>query len=62
VARAGVVTLCLGDHTVLLAELGRSPRFAVPSDDPADSHHDLWDEYFGQKAHGSVVRHTVEEG
>jgi agmatinase len=28
-----------------------------------DSHHDLWDEYFGQKLfHGSVVRRAVEEG
>jgi agmatinase len=28
-----------------------------------DSHHDLWDEYFGQKVfHGSVVRRAVEEG
>jgi arginase family enzyme len=27
-----------------------------------DSHHDLWDEYFGQKLfHGSVVRRAVEE-
>ena len=28
-----------------------------------DSHHDLWDEYFGQKVfHGSIVRRAVEEG
>ena len=28
-----------------------------------DAHHDLWDEYFGQKLfHGSVVRRALEEG
>jgi agmatinase len=28
-----------------------------------DAHHDLWDEYFGQKLfHGSVVRRAAEEG
>jgi arginase family protein len=28
-----------------------------------DVHHDLWDEYFGQKLfHGSVVRRALEEG
>lgn len=28
-----------------------------------DAHHDLWDEYFGQRIfHGSVVRRAVEEG
>jgi agmatinase len=28
-----------------------------------DSHHDLWDAYFGQKLfHGSVVRRALEEG
>ena len=65
VARAGVTTLCLGgDHTVLLAEL----RALAPVHGPLalvqlDSHHDLWDEYFGQKLfHGSVVRRAVEEG
>ena len=64
IARAGVVTLCLGgDHTVLLAELralaavhGRLALIQL------DSHHDLWDEYFGQKVfHGSIVRRAVEE-
>jgi agmatinase len=65
VARAGVTTLCLGgDHTVLLAEL----RALAPVHGPLalvqlDSHHDLWDEYFGQKLfHGSVVRRALEEG
>ena len=64
VARAGVTTLCLGgDHTVLLAEL----RALAPVHGPLglvqlDSHHDLWDEYFGQKLfHGSIVRRAVEE-
>jgi len=28
-----------------------------------DAHHDVWDEYFGQKLfHGSVVRRAAEEG
>src|ERR687892_1176959 len=65
IVRAGVTTLCLGgDHTVLLAEL----RALAAVHGPAalvqlDSHHDLWDEYFGQKLfHGSVVRRAVEEG
>jgi agmatinase len=65
VARAGVTTLCLGgDHTILLAEL----RALAPVHGPLaliqlDAHHDLWDEYFGQKLfHGSVVRRAVEEG
>jgi agmatinase len=65
VARAGVTTLCLGgDHTVLLAELralaGVHGPLALVQ---LDSHHDLWDEYFGQKLfHGSVIRRAVEEG
>jgi agmatinase len=65
VASAGVTTLCLGgDHTILLAEL----RALVPVHGPValvqlDSHHDLWDEYFGQRLfHGSVVRRAIEEG
>jgi agmatinase len=65
IARAGVATLCLGgDHTVLLAEL----RALAPVHGPLgliqlDAHHDLWDEYFGQKLfHGSVVRRALEEG
>src|ERR687897_2357987 len=64
VVRAGVTTLCLGgDHTLLLAEL---PALAAVHGPLAlvqfDSHHDLWDEYFGQKLfHGSVVRRAVEE-
>ncbi len=63
--REGVTTLCLGgDHTVLLAEL----RAVVSVHGPVglvqlDAHHDLWDEYFGQKLfHGSVVRRALEEG
>ena len=65
VVRAGVTTLCLGgDHTVLLAEL----RALAPVHGPLalvqlDAHHDLWDEYFGQKLfHGSVVRRALDEG
>ena len=65
VARAGVTPLCLGgDHTVLLAEL----RVLAAVHGPLalvqlDAHHDLWDEYFGQKLfHGSVVRRALEEG
>jgi agmatinase len=62
---AGVTTLCLGgDHTVLLAELRAMARKHGPlALIQLDSHHDLWDEYFGQKLfHGSVVRRAVEEG
>jgi agmatinase len=65
VVRAGVTTLCLGgDHSVLLAELR---ALAVVHGALAlvqlDAHHDLWDEYFGQKLfHGSVVRRAIEEG
>jgi agmatinase len=62
---AGVTTLCLGgDHTVLLAEL----RAVAAVHGPVgliqlDAHHDLWDEYFGQKLfHGSVVRRALDEG
>lgn len=65
VARAGVTTLCLGgDHTVLLAELRALSAVHGPlALVQLDSHHDLWDEYFGQKLfHGSVVRRAVEEG
>jgi agmatinase len=60
-----VTTLCLGgDHTVLLAEL----RAVAAVHGPVgliqlDAHHDLWDEYFGQKLfHGSVVRRALDEG
>jgi agmatinase len=65
VARNGVVTLCLGgDHTVLLAELRAVSAVHGPlALVQLDAHHDLWDEYFGQKVfHGSVVRRAVEEG
>ena len=65
VARAGVTTLCLGgDHTVLLAELrALAAVHGALALVQLDSHHDLWDEYFGQKLfHGSVVRRAVEEG
>lgn len=65
VARAGVTTLCIGgDHTVLLAELRALAAVHGPlALVQLDSHHDLWDEYFGQKLfHGSVVRRAVEEG
>jgi agmatinase len=64
VARAGVTTLCLGgDHTVLLAELRALAAVHGPLGlVQLDSHHDLWDEYFGQKLfHGSIVRRAVEE-
>src|ERR671919_1219312 len=65
VARAGVTTLCLGgDHTVLLAELrALTAVHGTLALVQLDSHHDLWDEYFGQKLfHGSVVRRAMEEG
>ncbi|MEO8290506.1 MAG: agmatinase [Gaiellaceae bacterium] len=65
VARAGVTTLCLGgDHTVLLAELRALAAVHGPlALIQFDAHHDLWDEYFGQKLfHGSVVRRAAEEG
>jgi agmatinase len=65
IARAGVITLCLGgDHTVLLAELRALAAVHGPLGlIQLDSHHDLWDEYFGQKVfHGSIVRRAVEEG
>ena len=65
VAAAGVVTLCLGgDHSVLLAELRALAAVHGPlALVQLDAHHDLWDEYFGQKLfHGSVVRRAAEEG
>jgi len=65
VARAGVTTLCLGgDHSVLLAELRALTAVHGPlALVQLDAHHDLWDEYFGQKLfHGSVVRRAIEEG
>ena len=65
VARAGIVTLCLGgDHTMLLAELRALAAVHGPlALVQLDAHHDLWNEYFGQKIfHGSVVRRAVEEG
>jgi agmatinase len=65
IARAGAVTLCLGgDHTVLLAELRALAAVHGPLGlVQLDAHHDLWDEYFGQKIfHGSIVRRAVEEG
>ena len=65
IARAGVTTIGLGgDHTVLLAELRALAAVHGPlALVQFDSHHDLWDEYFGQKLfHGSVVRRAVEEG
>jgi agmatinase len=61
---AGVTTLCLGgDHTVLLAELRALANVHGPLGlVQLDAHHDLWDEYFGQKLfHGSVVRRALEE-
>jgi agmatinase len=65
VARAGVTTLCLGgDHSILLAELRAVTAVHGPlALIQLDAHHDLWDEYFGQKLfHGSVVRRAIEEG
>jgi agmatinase len=65
IAGAGVTTLCLGgDHTVLLAELRALAAVHGPLGlVQLDAHHDLWDEYFGQKLfHGSVVRRALEEG
>src|SRR5512132_3907946 len=65
VARAGVTTLCLGgDHSILLAELRALAAVHGPlALVQLDAHHDVWDEYFGQKLfHGSVVRRAAEEG
>jgi agmatinase len=65
VVRAGVTTLCLGgDHSVLLAELrALAAVHGALALVQLDAHHDLWDEYFGQKLfHGSVVRRAIEEG
>jgi agmatinase len=65
VAAAGVVTLGLGgDHTVLLAELRALAAVHGPlALVQLDAHHDVWDEYFGQRLfHGSVVRRAAEEG
>jgi agmatinase len=65
IAAAGVVTLGLGgDHTVLLAELRALAAIHGPlALVQLDAHHDVWDEYFGQKLfHGSVVRRAAEEG
>jgi agmatinase len=65
VTHAGVTTLCLGgDHTVLLAELRALAAVHGPlALVQLDAHHDLWDEYFGQKLfHGSVVRRALDEG
>src|ERR671924_729650 len=65
VARAGVTILCLGgDHTILLAELRALTAVHGPlALVQLDAHHDLWDEYFGQKLfHGSVARRALEEG
>jgi agmatinase len=65
VAAAGVVVLGLGgDHTVLLAELRALAALHGPlALVQLDAHHDVWDEYFGQKLfHGSVVRRAAEEG
>lgn len=65
IVAGGVTTLCLGgDHSVLLAELRALAGVHGPlALIQLDAHHDLWDEYFGQKLfHGSVVRRAVEEG
>ena len=65
IARNGVITLCLGgDHSVLLAELRALAAVHGPLGlVQLDAHHDVWDEYFGQKVfHGSIVRRAVEEG
>jgi agmatinase len=62
---AGVTPLGLGgDHTVLLAELRAIASVHGPVGlIQLDAHHDLWDEYFGQKLfHGSVVRRALDEG
>jgi agmatinase len=65
VVGARVTTLCLGgDHTILLAELrALAAVHGTLALVQLDAHHDLWDEYFGQKLfHGSVVRRAIEEG
>src|SRR5688572_18107749 len=64
VARAGVTTLCLGgDHSILLAEL----RALTTAHGPLalvqlDAHHDLWDEYFGQKLFHGERRPASDRG
>jgi agmatinase len=65
VVGAGVTMLCLGgDHSILLAELrALASVHGSLALVQLDAHHDLWDEYFGQKLfHGSVVRRALEEG
>jgi agmatinase len=65
IARAGAVPIGLGgDHTVLLAELRALAAVHGPLGlIQLDAHHDVWDDYFGQKIfHGSIVRRAVEEG
>jgi agmatinase len=61
----GVTTLCLGgDHSIILAEL----RAVAATHGPVgliqlDSHHDMWEDYLGQKIfHGSVIKRAIEEG
>jgi agmatinase len=65
VAEMGVFVLGLGgDHTVLLPELRALAAVHGPlALVQLDAHHDVWDQYFGQKLfHGSVVKRAVEEG
>jgi len=63
--RGGAIALGIGgDHSVTLAEL----RAAAAMHGPLgllhlDSHHDVWDSYFGRPLnHGTVFRRACEEG
>ncbi len=63
--RGGAIPLGIGgDHSVTLAEL----RAAAAVHGPLglvhlDSHHDVWDSYFGRPLnHGTVFRRACEEG
>ena len=63
--RGGAIALGIGgDHSVTLAEL----RAAAAVHGPLglvhlDSHHDVWDSYFGRPLnHGTVFRRACEEG
>jgi agmatinase len=65
IQRGGAIPLGIGgDHSVTLAEL----RAAAAVHGPLglvhlDSHHDVWDSYFGRPLnHGTVFRRACEEG
>jgi agmatinase len=61
---AGVFPLALGgDHSVTLAELRVLARRHGPlALVQLDAHGDTWDEYFGQRFHGTTFKRALEEG